>query len=385
MDLYPDEVYVFTPKGDVFSFPRGATPLDFAYRVHTDLGHHCAGARVNGKLVPLRTPLQNGDMVEVLTNPTRNPSRDWLTFVTTSRAKSKIRQWLNTQQKQRAMEIGRRLFDKEIREYGLSLQQGHRQPGARRLPTGRGHRPRSTTCTAAIGFGKAELRHRARAACWAPSRVAEPAAAAGQAPPGGVSKILPFASAAGPITVKGHGDLLAFLAKCCNPLPGEEIVGYVTRGRGVSVHRSTARTSRTCSTTPSARSRSSGSSRRTTVYRVSLLIEIEDQQGMLARLTEVITRADSNITPIEADTSRETGPARISVVCQLRDQQAPRQAAQPGARDIRGPARRPHDEQRQRRRSAGVASAPPLPPIRRRVPTGSTASCGGPRNPADTG
>src|SRR5215218_8825265 len=114
VDLYPDEVYVFTPKGEVFSFPRGATPLDFAYRVHTDLGHHCAGARLNGKLVPLRTPLGNGDMVEILTNPNRNPSRDWLTFVTTSRAKSKIRQWLNTQQKQRAMEIGRRLLDKEL-------------------------------------------------------------------------------------------------------------------------------------------------------------------------------------------------------------------------------------------------------------------------------
>ncbi|MEA2693999.1 MAG: diphosphokinase / guanosine-3,5-bis(diphosphate) 3-diphosphatase, partial [Acidobacteriota bacterium] len=120
MDLYPDEVYVFTPKGAVFSFPRGATPLDYAYKVHTDLGHHCAGARVNGKLVPLRTPLSNGDMVEVLTSPNRNPSRDWLTFVKTPRAKSKIRQWLNTQQKQRAMEIGRRLFEKEVRRYNQS-------------------------------------------------------------------------------------------------------------------------------------------------------------------------------------------------------------------------------------------------------------------------
>ena len=122
VDLYPDEVYVFTPKGEVFSFPRGATPLDFAYRVHTDLGHHCAGARVNGRLVPLRTALQNGDMVEVLTNPSRNPSRDWLNLVVTSRAKNKIRQWLNTQQKQRAMEIGRRVFEKELRKYGLSLR-----------------------------------------------------------------------------------------------------------------------------------------------------------------------------------------------------------------------------------------------------------------------
>src|SRR6185436_9540591 len=128
VDLYPDEVYVFTPKGDVLSFPRGATPLDFAYRVHTDLGHHCAGARLNGRLVPLRTALQNGDMVEILTNPARNPSRDWLAFVTTSRAKSKIRQWLSTQQKQRALEIGRRLFDKELRKYGVPLKKVFESP-----------------------------------------------------------------------------------------------------------------------------------------------------------------------------------------------------------------------------------------------------------------
>ena len=117
IDLYPDEVYAFTPRGEVFSFPRGATPLDLAYRVHTDLGHHCVGARVNGKLVPLRTALQNGDMVEILTSPQRNPSRDWLNVVTTSRARSKIRHWLNVQQKERAVEIGRRMLEKELRQY----------------------------------------------------------------------------------------------------------------------------------------------------------------------------------------------------------------------------------------------------------------------------
>ncbi|MFW6175217.1 MAG: RelA/SpoT family protein, partial [Acidobacteriota bacterium] len=116
IDLYPEEVYVFTPKGDVLSFPRGVTPIDFAYKIHTDVGHHCAGARVNGKLVPLRTELHNGDIVEVITNPGRQPSRDWLNFVVTTRARSKIRHWLNTQQKRRAVEIGRRLLDKEARK-----------------------------------------------------------------------------------------------------------------------------------------------------------------------------------------------------------------------------------------------------------------------------
>ena len=158
VDLYPDEVYVFTPKGEVFSFPRGATPLDFAYRVHTDLGHHCAGARVNGKLVPLRTSLSNGDMVEVLTNPSRNPSRDWLNLVTTSRAKSKIRQWLNTQQKQRAIEIGRRMFDKEIRKYGLSLRKVTEGPDFAAYLTGEGL-SKLDDLYSRIGFGKTEPRH----------------------------------------------------------------------------------------------------------------------------------------------------------------------------------------------------------------------------------
>ena len=120
IDLYPDEVYCFTPKGDVLSLPRGATPLDFAYKIHTDLGHHCVGARVNGKLVPLKTALRNGDIVEILTSPSREPSRDWLSLVVTSRARSKIRHWLNTEQKKRAMEIGRRMLERELRKHKLS-------------------------------------------------------------------------------------------------------------------------------------------------------------------------------------------------------------------------------------------------------------------------
>ncbi len=233
VDLYPDEVYAFTPKGEVFSFPRGATPLDFAYRVHTDLGHHCAGSRVNGKLVPLRTPLSNGDMVEVLTNPARNPSRDWLNLAVTSRAKSRIRQWLNTQQKQRAMEIGRRLFDKEIRKYGLSLRKVTEGREFADYLAGEGL-AKLDDLYSRIGFGKTEPRQVLERVV-SLEKLEEPAEKPGRLRQA-VSKILPF-GAAGPLTVKGHGDMLAYLAKCCNPLPGEEIVGYITRGRGVSVHR----------------------------------------------------------------------------------------------------------------------------------------------------
>jgi GTP pyrophosphokinase len=315
VDLYPDEVYVFTPKGDVLSFPRGATPLDFAYRVHTDLGHHCAGARVNGRLVPLRTGLQNGDMVEILTNPARNPSRDWLTFVTTSRAKSKIRQWLSTQQKQRALEIGRRLFEKEMRKYGIALKKVLDVPEMAAYLQEEGL-SKVDDLYSRIGFGKTETRNVLERVLGA-EKLEEPAEKPSRLRQA-VSKILPFGSSGGPIAVKGHGDLLAYLAKCCNPLPGDEIVGYVTRGRGVSVHSVDCPNVRNLLYNPEREIEVEWEKAKNEVYQVSLLIETADQPGMLAKLTEVITKVGSNITQIEAET-HETGRASIGVVCQLRD------------------------------------------------------------------
>jgi guanosine-3',5'-bis(diphosphate) 3'-pyrophosphohydrolase len=312
VDLYPDEVYVFTPKGDVQSFPRGATPLDFAYRVHTDLGHHCAGTRVNGKLVPLRTPLQNGDIVEILTNPNRAPSRDWLNFVTTSRAKSKIRQWLNTRQKQRATEVGRRLVEKELRKYGHSLKKLIDSPELAAYMQDEGI-SKLDDVYSRIGFGKSEARHvLARVLA---EELGEPAKKPGRIREA-VNKILPFGP--GPITVKGHGDLLAYLAKCCNPLPGEEIVGYVTRGRGVSVHSLDCPNVKNLLYNPERQIEVAWDRQKDSVYQVSLVLETENQPGILARLTEVITKADSNITQFEAET-HETGRASIGIVCELRN------------------------------------------------------------------
>jgi guanosine-3',5'-bis(diphosphate) 3'-pyrophosphohydrolase len=312
VDLYPDEVYVFTPRGEVLSFPRGATPLDFAYRVHTDLGHHCAGSRINGKLVPLRTPLSNGDMVEILTNPSRNPSRDWLNFVTTSRAKSKIRHWLNTQQKQRATEVGRRLLDKELRKYGIAGKKLADGPALAAYLQEEGI-ANLDDLYSRIGFGKIEPRL-ALGRVLGDELLVEPPAKPGRIRQA-VNKILPFGP--GPITVKGHGDLLAYLAKCCNPLPGEEIVGYITRGRGVSVHSVDCPNVKNLLYNPEREIEVEWDRERKSLYQVSLLLETENQPGMLARLTEVITKADSNITQIEADT-HETGRASIGIVCELR-------------------------------------------------------------------
>jgi len=314
VDLYPDEVYVFTPKGDVQAFPFGATPLDFAYKIHTELGHQCTGARVNGKLVQLKTPLENGDIVEILTSSSQTPSRDWLKFVATSRAKSKIRQWLNTEQNRRAVEIGRRLLEREARKSKLSVKrllEGEEVAGYLQ----REGIVRVEDLLASIGFGKVTARQVVRRLL--PDE--ELGSGEEEAPSAlrrAVSRVLPFAGG-NALRVKGQGDLMAYLAKCCSPLPGEELVGYVTRGRGVSVHSVDCPNVKNLLYNPE-REIEVEWARTDEVFPVILTIETEDRPGMLARLTEAIAKYDSNIRQIEADTE-ETGRGLIEVVVEVRD------------------------------------------------------------------
>jgi GTP pyrophosphokinase len=311
IDLYPDEVYVFTPKGDVLSFPRGATPLDFAYKVHTDVGHHCAGARVNGRLVPLKTRLQNGDRVEIIVNPGRRPSRDWLPLVATSRAKSKIRHWLSTEQKKRAIEIGRRSLEKELVRHKSTLKRFRDHPQLETYLKDEGI-ANEDTLYARIGFGKVQARR-------VVGRVLRRDELAVEAEPPGVlrravGRILPLGP--GPIQVKGQEDMLAFLAKCCNPLPGERIVGYITRGRGVSVHSVDCPNILNLLYDPQREIEVEWARQAESRYPVELDIETEDRPGMLARLTEVIAKHNSNIRQIEADTL-ETGRGLIRIILEV--------------------------------------------------------------------
>lgn len=314
IDLYPDEVYVFTPNGDVYSFPRGATPLDFAYRIHTDLGNHCSGARVNGKLVPLRTALQNGDMVEVLTSPNRRPSRDWLSFVVTSRARSKIRHWLNTKRKREAEVIGKRLLERELRKLrlpsrkileGEALESYLKVEGLARLED----------LYQRLGYGKVAVQQ-------VISRLVDQdeLTAAEQEKPGRLRRAVDrlFTFGGGPLVVRGHGDLLAYLAKCCKPVPGEELVGYVTRGRGIAVHAVDCPNVRNLHFDPERMIEVEWGRPDDHVYPVTLIIETEDQPGMLARLTEVIAKEASNIRQFEA-ASLDGGMGLIDVVVEVRN------------------------------------------------------------------
>ena len=225
VDLFPDEVYVFTPKGDVKALPEGASPIDFAYTVHTEVGNHCVGAKVNGRLVPLRTTLQQGDIVEIVTSPNQHPSRDWLKIARSTRARSKINQWLKTEERGRSIALGRELFEREAKKYRLNGTALVASEEFRRIAADLGFAS-ADDLLAALGYGKSSVHQLLNKL--APNATLEPerpraADAARHRPEQGVR-------------IRGVDDLLVRFAKCCNPLPGDQIVGFITRGRGLTVH-----------------------------------------------------------------------------------------------------------------------------------------------------
>jgi guanosine-3',5'-bis(diphosphate) 3'-pyrophosphohydrolase len=226
LDLFPDEVYVFTPKGDVKALPEGSTPIDFAYAVHTDVGHHCVGSKVNGKLVPLRYTLRQGDIVEVVTSPTQHPSRDWLKIVKSTRSRSKINQWLKVEERARSLALGRELFDRESKKYRLAPTPLLGGDEMKRLLTELGF-PSADDLLASIGYGKTSVQQVLGKLAPTTVRDAEPAPEA---------KTQKARKAEGAVRIRGVDDLLVRFGKCCSPVPGDGIVGFITRGRGLTVH-----------------------------------------------------------------------------------------------------------------------------------------------------
>jgi len=291
IDLYPEEVYTFTPKGKVIVLPREATPIDFAYAIHSEVGHHCVGAKVNGRIVPLKYKLRNGDIVEIVTQAHHTPSRDWLALVKTSRVRNKIKHWVNVQQRGQAVEIGKRLLEKEARKYDVTLKKVEAEDYLRVA--------RDNGCTqvddllAGIGYGKFSARQMlARLVPSAQLETPHP------------SRLTTVKRALGisgdtAIQVHGHGDLMVYRAKCCNPIRGEEITGYITRGKGIAVH------SKSC---PNVQNLLYDADRRIEVkwvgpkyslYPVKLTLFSRDRQGLLADVTGAIADVHSNIQDIE--------------------------------------------------------------------------------------
>ena len=228
LDLFPDEVYVFTPRGDVKALPEGATPVDFAYAVHTDVGHHCVGAKVNGKLVPLRYTLHQGDILEIVTSPTQHPSRDWLKIVKSNRARAKINQWLKVEERARSLALGRELFEREAKKYRLSPATVLASDEMKKLVSELGF-PSTDDLLASIGYGKNSLQQVLGRV--APAAVHDNEAGTEAKPAKAARK------GDGPaVRIRGIDDLLVRFARCCAPVPGDGIVGFITRGRGLTVH-----------------------------------------------------------------------------------------------------------------------------------------------------
>src|SRR5687767_392569 len=313
IDLYPEEVYIFTPKGEVRSLPRGATAVDFAYTVHTDVGHQCVGARINGRIVPLRTRLQNGDIIEIVTQSGHKPSRDWLTFVATSRARSKIRHVLLTEERSRSIELGRRLFDKEARRFSLNPATLLESPELTKFATEYGAKT-ADELLAHIGYGKLSAR--------TVLQKSVPAAQLNEASPvvSMVRRVLRPGTTSDKIKVRGADDVMVFRAKCCNPIRGEKIVGYITRGKGVSVHSLGCPNVLNLMFDPDRRIEVEWDSAGTdqAPYVVRLTMQVEDRKGMLAEISAKISDINTNITNMEARTG-EDQQARIDMTVEIRD------------------------------------------------------------------
>jgi guanosine-3',5'-bis(diphosphate) 3'-pyrophosphohydrolase len=321
VDLYPEEVYTFTPKGKVVVLPRDATPIDFAYTIHTEVGHTCVGAKVNGRMVPLRHKLHSGDIVEILTQPGHKPSRDWLGLVKSSRSRNKIKHWLNVHQRERAIEIGKKLIEKEARKYRIALKE-IKDDDLQKVASGYGL-GRSDDLMAGIGYGKYSARQvlaRVLPAGATPSISGDIEAEGLTSHPGGIASVVRRVFGDhNAITVRGHGDMLVYRARCCNPIRGESIVGYITRGKGVAVHSMNCPNVVNLLYEPErkidvewARDDSTP-----TAYPVKLTVFCDDRFGMLKNITGVIGDAKSNIRNIAAHTANSQ--ASVDIVLDIAD------------------------------------------------------------------
>ena len=321
VDLYPEEVYTFTPRGKVLVLPRDATPIDFAYAIHSDVGHTCVGAKVNGRIVPLRSSLRNGDIVEIMTQAGHEPSKDWLAFVKTSRARNKIKHVINASERLKAIEIGEKYLEKEARRLGVQLGRVAREE-LENVAAAYGY-SKMEDLYAALGYGRFSARQILSKV--APGQVKDEPEEKGVPEPAyaGAPAAAPMpgrpGDGGGVIKVRGMDDLLVYRAKCCNPIRGEAIVGYVTRGKGVAVH------SRMC---PNVQNLMYDVERKIEVewaraaedaFPVRIVVHTDDRPGMLMQLTSVLSDEESNIRSLEAKADVDHDGGIVEMTVEVRD------------------------------------------------------------------
>lgn len=297
IDLYAEEVHCFTPKGEVKTLPRGATVVDFAYAIHTEVGHGCAGARVNGAAAPLRYELRNGDICEILTDKKHLPSEEWIKIARTNRAKTKIRARLNAEARRRSIEIGRQLIEKEAARHGLGFRRVKNAPGLEEAKKRQGAATLDDLL-AAVGYGRVEA-SRVLQNCFPDGSLKKKDASASATPiTSAVRRII--GREAGQILVSGHQDSLVHRADCCSPIPGEAITGYLTKGRGVDVHSARCARLGDLELDPERRVSVTWKSLTGSRYDTCLTVEVENRKGILADITKVIAEADTDIVTVEA-------------------------------------------------------------------------------------
>jgi len=316
LDLYPNEVYCFTPKGKVIDLPRGATPVDFAFAIHTQVGLSCNGAKINGRIVPLKYQLRNGDMVEILTSPSARPSRDWMNFVKTSRARSKIRHYLAESERAMAIELGEKLFEKEADKFRLNAKKLIASGELDRAAAEYGF-ARADDVFAGIGYGKL-LPRNLIAKLLPPDRAGEIEETQKPTLKQVVKRALGLQDR---IKVKDVDDIMVYRAGCCNPIRGEDIMGYITRGKGVAVH------SKRCHNAPSLMVNPErlievewmkSDTEHPAAYPITMRLVTEDRPGMVADVTQSIANVGTNIRGINASLDEE-GRGRLILTAEIFD------------------------------------------------------------------
>jgi len=307
VNLYRDEVFAFTPKGEVRAFPRGATILDFAYSIHTDIGHHCVGGKVDGRWVPLKTELQHGNMVDISVSPQQSPNHEWLNIVVTGRARSKIRAYLKREEKKRAIGLGRKLLERGFRRHGLALKRGMENEEVQNLRVSHGF-SQDEDLYAAVGFGRLDA-----------SLVIGTVTPDEDAQPFQLSKVGSKSPGNHALEVTGDSDFLVYIAKCCNPVRGEAIVGYVTRGRGVAVHSANCPNVRNLLYHPEREievcwSRSEGGN-----SDVALNMVFQEDSEMLTSISLVVSSEGSGIISCDLKTDHENATGCVALTVRIRD------------------------------------------------------------------
>ena len=313
VDLYSEEVYAFTPRGKVIALPRGAVPIDFAYAIHSDVGNTCVGAKVNGRIVPLRYNLRNGDVVEILTQAGHLPSKDWLGLVKTSRARNKIKHVIKAVEHAKAIEIGEKYLEKEARRLGVQLSRISRTDFEK--TAGDYGCSKMEDLYAALGYGRFSARQVLQKVM---PGAPQPAVEEAPRPQPAVER----REEDYVVTVKGVNDIMVVLSRCCNPIRGEPIVGYITRGKGVAVHSATCTNVQNLMYEVERRIDVEWARKSEETFSIRLMVYAEDRPGMLNELTSVLFKENSNIRSLEAkpDNKRGAGSAIIEMTVEVRDQ-----------------------------------------------------------------